>query len=195
MTGREPCLQDRGEDKMRQQNRDLTFRLSLSSLMAALGTVIMLLSNLIPVLTYVSPMLASLTLIPVIREFGKKYAWMTWGITAVLALLLCADREAAFFYLFIGYYPILKPGLDRISSAALRISAKLALFTLIFSLLFILLTFVMGLEDMRSEMLLSIVVYGMLIGAMLLFDRVYSGMTVIYEKRLRDRLIRKTPGT
>ena len=83
---------------MRQKNHAMAFRLSLSSLMAALGTVLMLSSNLIPVLTYVAPMLASLTLIPILSEFGKKYAWMTWGVTALLALLLCADREAAFFY-------------------------------------------------------------------------------------------------
>ena len=100
----------------RQKNHATAFRLSLSALMAALGTVLMLSSNLIPVLTYVAPMLASLTLIPILSEFGKKYAWMTWAVTALLALLLCADREAAFFYLFIGWYPILKPALDRISS-------------------------------------------------------------------------------
>ena len=62
-----------------QKNHAMAFRLSLSALMAALGTVLMLSSNLIPVLTYVAPMLASLTLIPILTEFGKKYAWMTWG--------------------------------------------------------------------------------------------------------------------
>lgn len=178
---------------MRQRNRDLAFRLSLSSLMAALGAAVMLSGNLIPVLTYVAPMLASLTLIPVLREFGQKNAWMTWGVTALLALLLCADREAAFFYLFIGHYPMLKPGLDRIPSKLLRVLAKLLLFTVIFTALFLLLTFLMGLEDMKSEMLLSAAVYGMLTVAMLLFDRVYGSMAVIYDRRLRDRLIRRTP--
>lgn len=174
----------------RQKNHATAFRLSLSALMAALGTVLMLSSNLIPVLTYVAPMLASLTLIPILSEFGKKYAWMTWAVTALLALLLCADREAAFFYLFIGWDPILKPALDRISSRVTRILAKLALFTLVFVLLFVLLTFVMGLEDMKSEMLLSIVVYAMLVATMLLYDRVYERMALIYERRLRNRLFR-----
>lgn len=177
----------------RQKNHATAFRLSLSALMAALGTVLMLSSNLIPVLTYVAPMLASLTLIPILTEFGKKYAWMTWVVTAGLALLLCADREAAFFYLFIGWYPILKPKLDRIPSRPVRILSKLALFTAVFVLLFLLLTFVMGLEDMKSEMLLSIVVYAMLVATMLLFDRVYERMALLYERRLRNKLIRKPP--
>ena len=107
--------------------------------------------------------------------------------------LLCADREAAFFYLFIGYYPILKPDLDRIRSKPARILAKLVLFTLVFLLLFVLLTFVLGLEDMKSEMLLSIIVYAMLVVTMMLFDRVYTGTAVLYEKKLRGRLVRKPP--
>ena len=175
---------------MKQRNHTLAYRLSLSALMAALGVVIMLSSNVIPVLTYVAPMLASLTLVPILSEFGRKYAWMTWGVTALLALLLCADREAAFFFLFIGYYPILKPALDRIPSKPARILAKLALFTVVFLLLFLLLAFVLGLEDFRAEMLLSIIVYAILVVSMLLFDRVYARAALIYEKRLRDKLIR-----
>ena len=60
-------------------------------------------------------------------------------------------------------------------------------------LLFVLLTFVMGLEDMKSEMLLSIVVYAMLVATMLMFDRVYERMALLYERRLRNKLIRKPP--
>ena len=180
---------------MKQQKDSPAYRLSLSALMAALGAVLMLCGNLIPILTYVSPMLASLTLLPVLREFGKKYAWMTWGVTALLALLLCTDRESAFFYLFIGWYPILKPSLDRIRSGPVRILVKLLLFTAVFLLLFTLLTFVLGLEDMKSEMLLSLAVYAMLVLTMLMFDRVYGRAALIYEKRLRDRLLRKLPRT
>lgn len=178
---------------MKQQNTRLAFRLSLSALMAALGTAIMLSSNLISVLTYVAPMLASLTLLPVLSDFGRKYAWMTWAVTAMLALLLCADREAAFFYLFVGYYPILKPTLDRIRTTPVRVFVKLILFTAMFLLLFLLLTFVMGLEDMKSEMILSAAVYAILVVAMLLFDRVYERATLIYERRLRGKLVRKEP--
>ena len=96
--------------------RNTAYRTSFCALMAALGAAFMLTGNLIPVLTYVSPMLAGMTLIPVLYEFGKKSAWMTWAVTAALAMMLCADREEAFFYLFTGFYPIIKPDLDRIVS-------------------------------------------------------------------------------
>ncbi len=161
-------------------------------MMAALGTALMLSSSLIPILTYAAPMLASLTLLPVLFEFGKKYGWMTWKVTALLALMLCADREAAFFWVFIGWYPILKPTLDRIRSKPFRILAKLAVFTGAFLLLFLILAFVLGLEDFRGELLLSAAVYAMLILAMLLFDRVYERAVILYAVRLRNKLIRNT---
>ena len=167
------------------------FRLALCGMMAALGTVLMLSSSLIPVLTYAAPMLASLMLIPVLFEFGKKYAGMTWLVTALLALMLCTDREAAFFYLFIGWYPIMKPTLDRIPGKAVRFLVKLAAFTLDFLLLFLLLSFVLGLEDFRSEMLLSAAVYGMLVFSMLLFDKIYERAVILYAVRLRQKLLGK----
>lgn len=165
--------------------------LALCALMAALGTVIMLSSGVIPILTYASPLIAGLTLIPVLYEFGSKYAWMTWLVTALLSLMICADREAAFFYLFLGYYPIVKLRLDRIPSKTVRIAAKLGTVSAGICLLFLLLTFVLGLEDMKSELLLNIAVYGMLIGVMMIYDRTLDRMMLVYVKRLRDRLIRK----
>ena len=176
---------------MKQNNTSPAFRIALCALMAALGTVLMLSSNLIPILTYVAPMLASLVLIPVLYEFGPRYAWMTWAVTAALALLLCADREAAFFFLFVGYYPILKPRIDRLRSKTLRVLVKLFLFAAVFILLFVILAFVMGLEDIRGEMLLSLAVYAVLTVTMMIFDRVCGTMTILYERRLRERLFRK----
>ena len=166
------------------------YRIAFCALLAALGTAFMLSSNLIPVLTYVSPMLASLTLIPVLREFGKKYAWMTWAVTTVLALMLCADREAAFFYLFIGYYPIIKPSLDRIRSGPARILAKLAVFAAGITLMVLSLLFLVGMNDIREEMWWNTAFYMMMIAVMFLFDRTYALMTMLYEKRLRRVLMR-----
>ena len=182
-------LAQRGVNTLSKQQSP-AYRLALCAMMAAVAVVLMFSSSLIPILTYTAPILASLALLPVLSEFGRKYAWLTWGVAALLALLLCTDREAAFFFLFIGYYPIVKPALDRIPSKALRLCSKLALFTLVFSLLFILLTFVMGLEDMRNELLLSALVYFALIFIMLVYDRLYERLTILYQKKYRQKLIR-----
>ena len=40
-------------------------------------------------------------------------AWAWYGAVAVLSLLLVTDREAAWVFVFLGHYPIIKPWLDR----------------------------------------------------------------------------------
>ena len=59
------------------------------------------------------------------------------------------------------------------------------------ALLFLILTFVLGLEDMRDELLINAVIYLMLIAVMMIFDRALDYMLLFYERRLRKRLIRK----
>ena len=49
------------------------------------------------------------------------------------------------------------------------------------------LTYVLGLEDFREELWLNLAVYAMLIALMFLFDRVYAGASVYYERRKRRR--------
>ena len=173
-------------------NRAPAFRLAFCAMMAALGAVFMLASSVIPVLTYVSPMLASVTLLPVLYEYGKKQAWMVWFVTAALSLLLCADREAAFFYLFFGYYPILKQRLDRIRPGVLCVLAKFAFFTAVFTVLLIVLAFILGVEDIRGELWLTIGVYASLIVMLLFFDRIYDRLTVLYGRVLRRQLFRRS---
>ena len=185
-------MKERMTENRQPSGRKITpaFRLAFCALMAALGTAFMLSGNLVPVFTYVSPMLASLTLIPVLYEFGKKYAWMTWFVTAALSMMLCVDREEAFFFLLLGYYPIIKPSLDLIPTKAVRVLVKLLVFALAFSVMLIILAFVLGLEDIRGELWLSIAVYAMLTAMMLIFDRVYGRMALIYEKRMRSKLMK-----
>ena len=91
------------------KNSKYAHKLALGSVMAALGTVIMLTGGLIPVFTYCSPLIAALLLVPVCDVCGVSYGWIVWFVTSVLSMLIGADKEAAFFYIFLGYYPIIKP--------------------------------------------------------------------------------------
>ena len=81
--------------------------------MAALAVVIMSMGTLIPVATYVCPMLCALVLQLVLKICGKRVAWAWYGAVSVLSLLMAPDKEAAAIFLALGFYPIVKPGLDR----------------------------------------------------------------------------------
>ena len=88
-------------------------RIALGGMLAALAAVIMGMGGLIPVATYVVPMLCMFLLQFVLKSCGKRIAWAWYGAVAILGLLLCPDKEAAAVFTALGYYPIVKPRLDQ----------------------------------------------------------------------------------
>lgn len=86
---------------------------ALGGILAALAVVIMSLGGLIPVATFVCPMLCMVLLSVVLRQCGRRIAWAWYGAVAILSVLLGPDKEAAAVFVFLGYYPIVKPLLDR----------------------------------------------------------------------------------
>lgn len=87
--------------------------IALGGIMAALAVVIMSMGGLIPIATYVVPMLCIFLLQFVFKSCGRRIAWAWYGAVAILGLLLCPDKEAAAVFLALGYYPIVKPRLDK----------------------------------------------------------------------------------
>ena len=178
-------------------NRNTARRQSLMvafcGMAAGLSIVIMLLGGVIPVATYAVPMLCGLLLLPILMEFGRAAAWATFFATAALALLLDFDKEAAFFYLFIGYYPIVKWRLDRIKKKWLRFLAKLLLFTAAITAMYALLALLFPLAEMIQEFrdmglwmtVLFVLLYDV---CMLLFDRALLVAVAVYANRVRPKL-------
>ena len=176
----------------RETAQQKTMRIAFCGMMTALSVVLMLLGGLIPVLLYVSPLAAGLLLLAVLMEYGKKAAWLTWLATALCVLLVGVDKEAAFFYGFIGYYPILKWEIDRrIPNRGLRLGAKLVLFTFSVGLMYLLLATlfpaIMLVESFGGIGMLVIFAV-MLNVCLLLYDRALLPMAVLYDRRLRPHL-------
>ncbi len=175
-----------------EQSRAVAF----CALMAALGAVLMAAGGLIPVATYCSPLVASVLLLPVMSERGRRWAWMTWAVTAALSLLLSIDREAAFFYLFVGYYPILRRRLDAIR-APLRPFAKLGFFALSLGAMYALLLWVFRLTELLADFgdftrLMAAVFFAALVLVMLLYDLALKRVEFYWLRVLRPRLLRRS---
>ena len=128
-----------------------THELALCGVLCALAVAFLWLSGVIPLSTYAWPILASATLLPAREECRKSYAWSCFAAAAVLGLLLCADKEAALVFCFLGYYPLVKPNLDAISSKALRLFAKLGLCTVSMGVMYALIIFVFKLPAVVQE--------------------------------------------
>ena len=87
--------------------------IALGGILAALAVVLMSMGTMIPIATYVCPMLCALLLQVILKICGKKIAWGWYGAVSILSLLMAPDKEAAAVFLALGNYPILKPELDR----------------------------------------------------------------------------------
>ena len=116
---------------------------ALGGLLAALSLVVMFLGGLIPLSTYVCPMLACLCCYVVLKSCGSKIALVWYFSVSVLVLLIGPDKEASLVFLLLGYYPILKPKLDK---SPIRVLLKLLFFNCSILILCVLIAAIMGVK-------------------------------------------------
>lgn len=133
---------------MHSQRHTPASLIAFGGIFAALAIVIMMLGGLIPIATYVSPMLCTILLQIVLTRCGTRIAWAWFGAVAVLGILLSPDKEAAGVFLVIGYYPILKPGMDKMHGVFLW---KAAFFNSSVLVLYFFLLKVFGLEGLSED--------------------------------------------
>lgn len=169
-----------------------THELALASLLAALAATLLCLGALIPFATYTAPVLASAVLLVAREECRRSLAWGCWAVSAALGLALTADVEAALLYVFLGWYPLLKPRLDALRPRLLRVGAKLLLCVAAVGGMYALLLFVFRLEALAREIADSspaLLWATILLGAAVFFaydlalDRLYT----FYKKRRARR--------
>ena len=123
-------------------------KIALGGVLAALAVVIMSMGTLIPVATYVCPMICIVIGQMVLKSCGIRIAWAWYGAVAILSLLLAPDKEGAAVFLFIGYYPIVKPRLDRSRGKWLW---KALLFNTSILIMYALLMNLLGMEQIARD--------------------------------------------
>lgn len=123
-------------------------QIAFGGMMAALAMVIMNLGSLIPVATYVCPMLCMLILAFVCKMCGNRIGWAWYGAVAILSALMAPDKEAAAVFAFLGFYPIVKPRFDRMR---FKLIPKLALFNVLILVMYALLLRILGMDQIAAE--------------------------------------------
>ena len=122
--------------------------IALGGVLAALAVVIMSLGGMIPTATFVCPMVCCIILEMVRRICGVRVAWAWYGAVALLGLLMSPDKEAAAVFVFLGYYPILKPIFDR---SRLRLLWKLLFFNAVILAMYWLLMNLFGMAELAED--------------------------------------------
>lgn len=173
--------------------RKATKQLALCGVLAGLCTVLMCLGGMLPGATYCAPLLASLVLLPAREEYGAKPAWLLFAASALLSLMLSADKEAAVLFLALGWYPLVKASLDALRPRVLSRLCKLAIFNAAVAAAYALLLFVLVLDALRAELgamgtalLLALLLGGNLV--FLIYDRLLARLVPLYRRRLQPTL-------
>ena len=93
-------------------------------------------------------MLCCLLLKFVYQSCGKQIGWSWYGAVAILSLLMGPDKEAAAVFVFFGYYPLVKPKLDRMKMGWLL---KALLFNVSAIAMYFLLINLFGIAQLAAE--------------------------------------------
>ena len=122
--------------------------IAFGGMFAAVALVIMNLGGLIPVATFVCPMLCMMILAFVTKMCGRRIGWAWYGGVSILALIMSPDKEAAAVFLFLGCYPIVKPWFDRIRFGMVL---KLVFFNVLILIMYWLLIRIFGMDQIAAE--------------------------------------------
>ena len=158
----------------------------MCGMVVALSVVLMLTSSIIPVMTYAAPLLCGVLLIPVQLEYDRRTAWTVFAAAALLTLILGFDKELAFFYLFLGYYPI-------IHSNPRKLILKLLFFSVSLILMYVLLGLVIGFAAVMADFqdmgkIMTILFFCMMLVCLMLFDRLLTPLSIVYVTRFQPKL-------
>ena len=114
---------------MRKEGKKTTRRLTVSAILAALGVVLLMLGSLVQVLDLSMAAIASLTVVFAVIEIRGKYPLLIYVVTSLLSLLLLPVKTAALIYfLFAGYYPMVKEILEKKLPKGVAFAVKILLF-------------------------------------------------------------------
>lgn len=133
-----------GRDSMRATVRAT----ALGGVTAALAVVIMCIGGMIPLATFVCPMLCILLLQLVAIRCGNRMGWAWYGAVSLLSLLMGPDKEGGALFLFLGFYPLVKPRLEKMPLPWLW---KGLLFNAAILLMYALLIHLFGMADLAGE--------------------------------------------
>jgi len=124
------------------------YPIALGGMLAATAVVLMSIGTILPVATYAAPVLCMMVGTVVLKLCGSRIAWAWYGAVAILSLLLAPDKEAAAVFAVLGYYPIVKPKLDRMKGNWLW---KALFFNGSILLLYWLLLKIIGMDQLVSD--------------------------------------------
>jgi hypothetical protein len=162
-----------------------TRRISACGILSALGVICLSVGSLIEVMDLSMIMIASFLIAFAVIEMGKRWAWLIWGVTALLSLLLLPNKLAALLYLMGGMYPIVKSVLERLRPL-LSWAGKLVAFNGVQILFLLIARELFGMTGLDFSHSWGVLLFNNVL--FILFDIVLTVFITFYLVKLRRRL-------
>lgn len=160
--------------------------IAFSGVLSALSFVIISLGTVISVFAYIAPVLAGLVLISAIKNINNKSAWLIFIVVSVLTFLFMPDKECSLTYIFFfGYYPIIKPYIEKQKNKVISFLVKIIIFNLgiITSQLICFYVFGIPFDDFLGKW--GVIILLVLANIMfVLYDKMLYFVEILYMKKL-----------
>lgn len=167
-------------------------KIAVCGMCTALSVVLMFVGGLLYVFTYVVPMLMGIVMAMINKTFGRSSALTIYFATTVLSLLLVSEKECVLMYaLFFGYYPVIRPYLDKIKSKVGRVIVKFVIFNVAVALVEILSVYVFGIPFFDGEIASYwlVIVFAVAMNIIfLMYEYVLKNFLKIYEAKIEPKV-------
>lgn len=167
-------------------------QMALCGLLCATAVVVMVLASAIGIGTFIGPILAMAVLLPVLEECGFKAMAVSYVATAILGILLVPELEMSMVYAAFGWYPLLRPWINRLPGFLLQLLVKAGLGASVILLLYGVLLRALG---MAADLLgaakafnILLVVLGVI--TFLTMDVMLEHLTLLWHNRFRKRFFK-----
>ena len=168
-----------------------TKKLTLTSVMAAMGVVFMLLGSVIEVMDLSVCALVSLIVVFVYLEVGVGHAWAVYLCTSLLSFLIVPAKLMCFEYLLMfGIYPLLKAFIEKLPRIS-WIFVKLVFVNAMIWLIFLVAELWMGFIFLEGDtFILKAALYVFMNVTFVVYDIFITVMVRFYYDRIRPRIKR-----
>ncbi len=168
-----------------------TKKITMSSILVALGVVILALGAVIELVDLTVCAIASLIVVFIYLEIGSPYTWLTWLCTSLIAFLVFPGSMIWMNYLIVfGVYPILKAYIEK-APRALWLIIKLVYINAVITALFFLVELVFGIPLFEDGRLWFRAILWVLINvAFIAYDMFLTVSVKLYYAKIRQKFIR-----
>ena len=162
-----------------------TKTIALGGILAAVAIVVMCLGGLIPVATYVCPLICIFGQHIVFSLCGRRIAWTWYVVVSILSMLLGPDKEAAAVFMLLGYYPMVKPVFEKWPLSWLW---KLLLFNGAVAVLYTVILRLLGINVVSDEFV-SVGLFGLILLLILANITFYmmDKMLTLFQRKWKKR--------